>query len=285
MNEQTRLEALSAFLRSQRAKLQPEAVGLIPGGRRRTPGLRREEVAQLAGVSSTWYTWLEQGRDIKVSASVLDAISRALQLNSDERKYLFALATEHAAEPAPMESGAAELSPSLKKILKELAFCPTIISDRRCNIVGWNDAASFVFLDFNQVPSEHRNMIRLLFTRKELRALAVNWEHFVRGFLSIFRSYYGQYVGDEWYGKFIEEMRGLNPEFEPLWNESRVSSAPEVLIEFRHAKAGKMLFHLTSLQVQGETDARCSIYTPVEGSRTEEKLKRSMQKQPASPMR
>lgn len=94
MNNQTRLQALSSFLKAQRAKILPQSVGLAPGTRRRTPGLRREEVAQLAGVSSTWYTWLEQGRDIKVSPSVLDAVSKALQLTVDERKYLYALALE-----------------------------------------------------------------------------------------------------------------------------------------------------------------------------------------------
>lgn len=279
MNHQTRLQALSAFLKAQRAKILPESVGLMPGTRRRTPGLRREEVAQLAGVSTTWYTWLEQGRDIQVSASVLDNIASALRLTVDERKYLYALAMDAGTGNGPVKEDEPTISPSLTRILQELRFCPTIISDRKCQIVGWNQAASHVFLDFEQIPPEQRNMIRLLFTRKEFRRLAVNWEHFVRGFLAIFRAYYGQYVEDDWYGSFLEEMKGVNSDFEHLWEQSEVSSAPEVLIEFRHAKAGKMLFHLTSLQVQGNADLRCSIYTPVPDSSTEYKLKQLMERE------
>ncbi|WP_282939220.1 helix-turn-helix transcriptional regulator [Paenibacillus sp. RC67] len=282
MNHQTRLQALSVFLKSQRAKISPESVGLVSGSRRRTPGLRREEVAQLAGVSATWYTWLEQGRDIKVSVSVLDCIAAALRLTGDERKYLFSLALDSGSGTSLLQEEQPQISPSLQTILQELRNCPTIISDRRCQIVGWNQAASHIFLDFEQIPQDQRNMIRLLFTRKEFRSLAVNWEHFVSGFLSIFRAYYGQYVDDEWYGQFLEEMKALHPDFHTLWEQSRVSSAPEVLIEFRHAKAGKMLFHLTSLQVQGDADLRCSIYTPAPDTSTEAKIKRLMERKSTS---
>ncbi|MFC9774781.1 helix-turn-helix transcriptional regulator [Paenibacillus chitinolyticus] len=276
MNKDERLEALSAFLKSQRAKLLPQNMGLPAGTRRRTPGLRREEVAQLAGVSTTWYTWLEQGRDIKVSASVLDNIASALQLTVDERKYLTSLALEASSGIHLLQEELPQISPSLQKILQELKNCPTIISDRRCTIVGWNDAATRVFLDFEKIPPEQRNMISLLFARKEFRRLAVNWEDFVSGFLAIFRAYYGQYFEDEWYNGFLAEMKLTYPEFNRLWEQSKVSSAPEVLIEFRHAKAGKMLFDLTSLQVRGGTDLRCSIYTPAPESSTEMKLMQLM---------
>ena len=278
MNSKTRLEALSEFLKSKRANIQPQSVGIPTGTRRRTPGLRREEVAQLAGVSTTWYTWLEQGRNIKVSSSVLDSIASALQLNNDERKYLYDLALEVNTNVYKQEVLQTKISPSLEKILTELKYCPTLITDRHFQIVGWNPAAAYVFLDFEQIPIEQRNLIRLVFTRKELRSLAVNWEHFVKGFLSIFRVYYGQHMGDEWYTQFLEEMTNLNPEFQSLWQENQVNMAPEVLIEFRHSKAGKMIFNLTSLQVHGNTDFWCSIYTPVEGSSTEEKLKKMMKK-------
>lgn len=280
MDHETRLQALSAFLKAKRAKISPESVGLPSGARRRTPGLRREEVAQLAGVSTTWYTWLEQGRDIRMSASVLDCVATALQLTIDERKYVYALALESgsgAAGAAISKEEPQEISPSLRRILQELRYCPTIISDRRNYIVGWNEAASHVFVDFEKIPFEQRNMIRLLFTRKELQRLAVNWEHFVKGFLAIFRAYYGQYVEDDWYDRFLKEMKAVHPDFDDLWQQSEVKSAPEVLVEFRHAKAGKMLFHLTSLQVQGSSDLRCSIYTPDPDSLTEKKLRKLME--------
>lgn len=276
INRETRLQALSSFLKSRRAKIMPEDVGFPIGTRRRTPGLRREEVAQLAGVSTTWYTWLEQGRDIQVSASVLDCVAAALQLNDDEREYLYALALGSGYSTLPINEEQTEITPSLKRILKELRFCPTIISDRRCQIVGWNEAASHVFMDFDQIPAEQRNMIELLFTRKEFRRLAGNWEHFVGGFLAIFRAYYGQYVQDDWYERFIDEMKRSHPEFQYLWEQSQVSSAPDVLLEFRHARVGKMLFHLTSFQVKGNTDLRCSVYTPAPETSTEAKLRRLM---------
>ncbi|MDQ0227709.1 helix-turn-helix transcriptional regulator [Metabacillus niabensis] len=278
MNDKTRLEALSTFLKAKRAQIKPESVGLPAGSRRRTPGLRREEVAQLAGVSTTWYTWLEQGRDIKVSSVVLDCITQALQLNNDERDYLYDLALEKKSDITNQVKNQSELSPSLKRILTELTYCPTIITDRHCHIVGWNLAAAHVFLDFEQIPKEQRNLIRLVFSRKELKALAVNWEHFAKGFLAIFRTYYGHYLGDEWYNQFIKEMSHSHPEFQDLWQESQVSKAPEMIIEFRHSRAGKMLFNLTSLQVQGDMDLRCSIYTPVEETDTEKKLKRLMKR-------
>ncbi|WP_068786129.1 helix-turn-helix transcriptional regulator [Paenibacillus phocaensis] len=277
MRTEPRLEALSEFLKTQRAKLHPHTVGLPAGARRRTPGLRREEVAQLAGVSTTWYTWLEQGRDIKVSPSVLDAIAAALRLNADERKYLFDLASDSGFHPDWVEEKEPVITPSLHKILQELKYCPTIISDRHCHIVGWNPAAAHVFVDFEQIPEEERNLISLPFAKKELRSLAVNWPHFVKGFLAIFRAYYGQYVADPWYSQFIERMSQRYPDFQELWTQSEVSAAPEVMIEFRHAKAGKMLFNLTSLQVQGDAELRCSIYTPIEGTATESKLKKLLE--------
>lgn len=278
MDRETRLQALSDFLKAKRAKIFPESVGLTRGIRRRTPGLRREEVAQLAGISATWYTWLEQGRDIRMSTSVLDCIATALQMTVDERKYLYALALESGLGATLLKEELVEISPALKKIINELRYCPTIITDRRYYIVGWNEAASHVFLDFEQIPFEQRNLIRLLFTRKELQRLAVNWEHFIRGYLAIFRAYYGQYVEDDWYDRFLEEMKAVHPDFDYLWQQSEVKSAPEVLIEFRHAKAGRMLFNLTSLQVQGDLDLRCSIYTPAPNSPTENKLKKLMER-------
>ncbi|GGH80149.1 transcriptional regulator with XRE-family HTH domain [Pullulanibacillus pueri] len=249
-------------------------VGLPEGTRRRTPGLRREEVAQLANVSTTWYTWLEQGREIKVSDTVLDSVSNALQLNTDERNYLYALAVDNGSRSLSIQQKEITIPPSLNKILQELQFCPTIVTDRRCNIVGWNKAASHVFVEFEHIPSEERNLIEVVFARKELRALATNWEHFVKGFLAIFRTYYGHYVADPWYARFIKKMERTYPDFIRLWNQSEVHSAPELQIEFRHSKAGKMFFNLTSLQVHGEDDLRCSVYTPIEDTDTETKIKR-----------
>lgn len=283
MNTPARLQALSSFLKTQRAKISPESVGLPAGIRRRTPGLRREEVAQLAGVSTTWYTWLEQGREIQVSSSVLDCVATALKLTADERKYLFSLAMD-AGKSNQLLSYQEEsrISPSLQKIIQELRLCPVIISDHRCYIVGWNEAASHIFLNFDRIPPDERNLIQLLFTRREFRRLAVNWEQFVSDYLAMFRAYYGEYMEDGWYESFLLEMKSAHPDFNRLWEQSKVSAAPDVQLEFRHAKAGKMMFELTSLQVQGNSDLRCSIYTPALHTNTEAKLEKLMAKNPAN---
>ncbi len=275
MNSQVRLKALSTFLKAQRAKIPPETVG-FPSIRRRTPGLRREEVAQLAGVSTTWYTWLEQGRNIQVSHSVLDCVARALQLNGDERKYLYSLAFEGGDDNYSSTPVTLQLTPSLQKIITELKHCPVIVSDRKCNIVGWNKAAEYVFLNYNLIPPEERNMIQLLFGRREFRRLAVNWEQFSSGFLAMFRTYYGQYVEDAWYDQFLNQMKQNHPEFNEMWEQSQVSYAPDVHLEFRHAKAGKMVYELVSLKVYGAEDLRCSIYTPAADTPTEAKLRQLM---------
>ena len=277
MKDVTRRQALSEFLKAQRGKLQPHSVGLPVSGRRRTPGLRREEVAFLAGVSTTWYTWLEQGRDISVSSQVLDCIANALRLNEDERKYLFILATSQHENPV-LKPSTIEISPAINLILNELRYFPTIASDRRSNVIGWNEAAAKVFIDFGLVPAQERNILWILFTRKEFKVLAGNWNDFIRGFVAIFRSHYGQFIGDPWYADFLNKISDANPEFLSFWNHNEVSSSPEVFIEFRHAKAGKMLFDLTSLQIQGSTDVRISVYTPSKGSNTEEKIKNLIHK-------
>lgn len=271
MTDSLRHQSLSEFLKTRRAKLQPDSMGLPVGKRRRTPGLRREEVAQLAGVSTTWYTWLEQGRDISVSVQVLDSIANVLQLTDDERRYLFVLATGQT-EYATINSDPPAISSAVRLIVDQLEHYPTIVSDRRCNVVSWNKAAAEVFIDFGKVPLEERNIIWLLFTRKEFKVLASNWTNFIRGFVAMFRSYYGQYIGDPWYNQFIEMVQSRNPEFLTFWNNNEVNATPNVSIEFRHARAGKMLFDLTSLQLQGSHDLRCSVYTPSVDSDTEEKI-------------
>lgn len=272
MNRHTKLQVLSEFLKAARARLTPGAVGLPEGTRRRTPGLRREEVAALANVSSTWYTWLEQGRDISVSPLVLDSVATALRLTPDERKYMIALARDSVSPASTQKEEEPDISPSLSRMISELRSCPAIISDRKCNIVAWNAAAARVFMDFGNLAAGERNMIRLLFARREFRRLAVNWESFATEYLAMFRAYYGQYADDEWYERFLEEMMASYPEFTQLWSAGNVSYAPEVLLEFRHASAGKMLFQLTSLHVHGDTDLRCSIYTPAPNTNTDAKM-------------
>src|SRR6266540_1325024 len=160
----SRRTELASFLRSRRERIRPEDVGLPPGGRRRTPGLRREEVAQLAGVGVTWYTWLEQGRDINVSTQVLDAISRTLRLDRLERNHLYTLAG------VPIAPGAVECSvltrPALR-ILEQLAPYPASVLNRRYDVLACNAAYRKIFIDLDEIPVEDRNLLWLVFTVKQ----------------------------------------------------------------------------------------------------------------------
>jgi transcriptional regulator with XRE-family HTH domain len=168
------LKALGDFIKSRRAKLTPSNIGLPPGyNRRRTPGLRREEVAQLAGVSLTWYTWLEQGRDINVSKQVLESIGRALHLSTDEYIHMLSLAKDPITDPAPARK--IPISPALHKIVNDLAY-PAMVVSKRAEVLAWNIAACSYFVDFSEIPEKERNMIWLWFTNKSLQSRVVDWE-------------------------------------------------------------------------------------------------------------
>jgi transcriptional regulator with XRE-family HTH domain len=269
--DEQRLHTLGHFLKKSRSQLSPSAAGLLLSGRRRTPGLRREEVAQLAGVSTTWYTWLEQGRTIQVSSNVLERIAAALQLNPEERSYLFMLAIPQAS--AVFDEQPAAIHPTLQRILDYLSPCPAFIADRRCNIVGWNQAANAMLGDIGPLKREERNIVWLSFMKKELREIVVNWEDFAKDFLAILRNYYGQYKGDPWYTEFVEHCGRVNPQFQQLWQHSEVPPLPKTVREFKHPHAGSMRFEITSFQVYAHADLRCCVYTPLPDTETEAKMK------------
>ncbi|MCR8634044.1 helix-turn-helix transcriptional regulator [Paenibacillus radicis (ex Xue et al. 2023)] len=265
-----RLHTLGQFLKTARTKLNPDTAGFTGGGRRRTPGLRREEVAQLADVSTTWYTWLEQGRNIQVSALVLDRIATALQLSTADRSYLFTMALKQTSsifnESPPV------IDPTLQRILDYLCPCPAFIADRRCDIIGWNKAASIIFGDIGPFSREDRNIVWLSFMKPEVREMVVNWEDFAKDFLTIFRNYQGQYHGDPWYDEFIQHCGQINPMFKQLWQRSELPAVPKTLREINHPNAGSMRFELTSFQVYARADLRCCVYTPLPDTETEAKL-------------
>ena len=171
--DEIRRQELSDFLRTRRGRIVPSEVGLPPTIRRRTPGLRREEVAQLAGVSATWYTWLEQKRPIGVSSGVLDNLARVLRLDSAERMQLFQLALRQPVLDSP--SKPETVSPLIRRLLDRTDPIPAFVLGRRWDVLAWNRAALAFFLDFEQVPANERNMLWLLFTNSTLRSLIVDW--------------------------------------------------------------------------------------------------------------
>lgn len=267
--EADRRQELAEFLRSRRARLSPEEFGLPRGTRRRTPGLRREEVAMLAGVSTEWYTWLEQGRDINVSIQVLESLARVLQFDTDEREHLFLLAQR---QPPPVESFSAPMvSATVQHFINQLRTSPASIVDARMNIVVWNSAHNAVFGDFSKLPKRERNLIWRIFTPKAQEVNAA-WEKVARGVLARFRADYARFINDPWWAKHIEEMNRMSPKFRELWSHHDVINLSEGKKVLHHPVVGELIFDILWLETVDSSDMRLLIHTPRENSGTAEKV-------------
>src|SRR5260370_30160517 len=206
MNEKERRTELAQFLRTRRERIVPQQVGLTPGTRCRTPGLRREELALLAGVGATWYTWLEQGRAITVSGQVLESLARVLQLDADERTHLFILAREQLpADPLPLTQ---TVDSALQLILDTMGIYPAWVLSPRWDIIAWNQAACRVLGDVSVMTSRERHILWLLFTDARYRAMAVDWEREAQRFLALFRATTQRYVGEAWLTELLITAEG-----------------------------------------------------------------------------
>lgn len=270
MNNQQRRLALADFLKAHRSQLSPDDVGLPPGFRRRTPGLRREEVAQLAEVSTTWYTWLEQGRDINVSEALIRRIADALRLTPDERLHLFMLV--HQQFPTTPPPTPNTVSPILQYLLDNQGVNPAYLTGRRCDILAWNRAAVEVFGDFGILPVGERNLLWLLFTNTIFRRLFVDWERVAQDLLAMFRNLSGRYIGDPWYMQYISDLMGVSPEFAQWWQRQEVCSRFGQHRKLMHPVVGQLLLDVTTLHVNGDPDLRLCVYTALPGSDTANKL-------------
>ena len=260
MNNEERRKALADFLKTRRARLSPDSVGL-PKKRssRRTPGLRREEVAQLAGISVTWYTWLEQGRDIMASEQILESIAATLRLTTDERNYVFRLA--HKQAPADPPSIAQTVSPALRTVLDSLGTSPAWIVERRWNILAWNRAACEVFGDFGVMPFGERNILRFVFTNEALRRRLVGWEAFARSMLATFRATSSEYIDEPWFARSVEHLKEASPEFLEWWPRHDVQGAPLERVRLNHPDVGPLEFDNVSFLVNGDPELRMCVYT------------------------
>jgi transcriptional regulator with XRE-family HTH domain len=256
--ELDRHQELAEFLRSRRARLSPEEAGLSRGVRRRTPGLRREEVASLAGVSPEWYTWLEQGRDINVSVQLLESLARVLQLDDNERTYLFVLALR---QPPPVETfSPPTISPTLQLFLEQLGTTPACVVDARLNSVARNRAHRVVFGDYEGQSERDRNLIWRIFTQPGPKG--PHWEEFARHFLAQFRAEYGRFVEDPWWAKQIAELSEASPEFRELWARPDVLNMLEGRKSIDHPQVGELAFEFLWLQEVNSPDLRLFVYTP-----------------------
>ena len=236
-NKTERRSELADFLRTRRAHLLPEQVGLPWHGRRRTPGLRREEVADLAGVGVTWYTWLEQGRPINVSAQVLENLAGALRLGADERAHLFRLAGHPV--PALEQPGQGIVTAEQRELLAALEPYPAHIRDQRWYVLAWNRAESLV-AQWDALPAVERHVLWNHFTNQELRRLAIDWEGDAQTMLALFRMRVGAAAEESQLAMLLARLRQISPEFRRWWPQHQVRAQRERPIELAHPGVGSL---------------------------------------------
>jgi transcriptional regulator with XRE-family HTH domain len=250
---------LGAYLKDRRAKLDPAAFG-FPALRRRTPGLRREEVAQRANISPTWYTWLEQGRGGAPSANVLDRIAGALMLTDVEREHLFLLGLGHPPE-ARYHQGQG-VTPRLQRVLEALQPCPALIRTATWNVVAWNQAATVMLTDYGSLPPEERNILRFIFLDPRVRAAQYDWESVARFVVGAFRVDAARAGAATEVQPLVDELCRLSPEFKAMWRDNDVRSHGEVVKHIRHPVLGPIAFEYSAFAVDGRPDLSMVVYNP-----------------------
>jgi transcriptional regulator with XRE-family HTH domain len=258
--QRERNRELAAFLRSRRERIMPEDVGLPGGHRRRTAGLRREEVAQLAGVGVTWYTWLEQGRPIRASAQVLEAVARTLRLDVAERQHLFRLA--ELPDTAAHQHGGPPLRPQIQVILDGLNPMPASVVTERFDIVAWNTAYAVLFPRTAEAPAAERNSLLYCFSRADCCSVVQNREDQRAAMVAQLRAAYGHHVGDPAWTGFIRRMEAASPEFAAMWATQDVAQPAYYTKVFRHPLYPRLEMTSTSFAVQTAPGTRMVVYTP-----------------------
>ena len=251
---------LGVYLRDRRTKLDPAALG-FPAGRRRTLGLRREEVAQRANISPTWYTWLEQGRGGAPSADVLDRIARALMLTDVEREHLFLVGLGR--PPAARFSKNEGVSPRLQRVLDALNPTPTVIRTATWDVVAWNKAATVMLMDYGSLPPGERNILRFIFLDPRARAAQYDWKSVARFVLGAFRVDAARAGAAAEVEPLVAELCRLSPEFNAMWRENEVHGAHgEAVKRIRHPVLGPIAFEYSAFAVDGRTDLSMVVYNP-----------------------
>jgi transcriptional regulator with XRE-family HTH domain len=263
-----RLE-LSDFLRTRRAKIAPSDVGLADGARRRTPGLRREEVALLANIGTTWYTRLEQGLPINVSAEVLDGICRALRLTSEERRHLHLLAGVPLVIAPQEEETVSEL---VLRTLEALNPNPAYIRGRRWDVLAYNRAAD-ALSDFSSATGKARNIMWRLFCDPHMPYRLGDPGCMKRRAVANFRAVAAKYPNDPQFTELIDELRATSTDFRELWAQHDVMGAAEGLKRYLHPELGELILDYTAFEVPGDGDIRMVVLTAAPGSESERKLK------------
>ena len=259
--DSVRRHELGAFLRSRRERITPEQVGLRPSRRRRTPGLRREEVAQLAGVGVTWYTWLEQGRDINASAQVLDAIARTLLFDPHERTHLFTLA---GAAETTIASECQSVASTAQLLLDRLEPYPALVVNGRYDLLAYNRMWASGFPHVDTVPLEDRNCLWLLFTHPDWREALPDWDDAASRMVAQYRAAMAEHVAEPAWKGLVARLHRASPEFAEVWARHDVQAPESRVKRFRHPSAGLLRLDYTYLWLARRLGTRIVVYTPAD---------------------
>src|ERR1700691_2896478 len=250
---------LGTYLKDRRAKLDPTAFG-FPLTRRRTPGLRREEVAQRANVSATWYTWLEQGRGGAPSADVLNRIARAMMLTDVEREHLFLLGL---GRPPEVRYHAPEgISPRLQRVLDTREYSPAFIRTATWDVIAWNRAAAGVLTDYSTLPDGQRNVLRMMFRDIRVRAAQSNWQSVARYVVASFRADVARAGAARNVQSLVDELCATSPEFAAMWRDNDVQGQGDGSKVLHHPIARTLSMEFSGFAVDGRPDLNMVIYTP-----------------------
>ena len=259
--DEVRRRELADFLRSRRERLAPADVGLPPGGRRRTPGLRREEVALLAGVGVTWYTWLEQGRDIRVSDQVLEAIGRTLRLDPHERNHLFTLAGL-GAPPAGADSDV--VGAEVRAVLDQLHPYPAFVTNARYDLLAYNDAYQVLVGRLDDLPLEERNSLWLIFAKTTTAKCFVDRDQARRRMVAQLRASMAEHVADPAFKCLVRRLHDVSPEFTALWAQHEVAQPETSRKRVLHRDLGLLQFSHVPTWLSPRTGLRLVTYVPAD---------------------
>ncbi len=256
-----RRHELAAFLRHRREHIAPEQVGLPRGRRRRTPGLRREEVAQLSAVGVTWYTWLEQARDIQVSVQVLDALARTLLLDPSERGHLFRLAG--AVDPTPATS-CSSVTPALRAVMEQLEPIPACLQNSRYDILAYNRTYGLLLCDLDAVPPEDRNCMVLCYTNEDWRSSIVHLEETQRLMAARFRGSMAGHLAEPAWKMLLKRLRTESQDFQTAWDRHEIIAPRGKRKEFDNAYVGRVSVDHTDMWLSPGEGPRMVTYTPAD---------------------
>jgi len=251
--------SLGVYLRNRRTKLDPASFG-FSGSRRRTAGLRREEVAQRANISATWYTWLEQGRGGSPSADVLDRIAKALTLTEVEREHLFLLGLGR--PPEIRYRGRDAITPRLQRLLDALTYSPAIVRTATWDVVAWNRAAASVLTDYGTLPPDQRNILRMIFCDPRVRAAQWDWQSVARFVVAAFRIDAARAGADAEVAPLVDELCRSSPEFASMWRDNNVQTHGDGVKRLRHPRLGPITLEYSAFAVDARPDLSLIVYNP-----------------------